>query len=65
MKKIICLIMVAIMSIGILVGCGSNARQIEENNRIIEQNKKKMDIINKVQDQSGRVQDAIDAYKNN
>ncbi len=63
MKKFLSLILVAIMSIGMLAGC-SNARQIEENNRIIEQNKKKMDIINKVQDQSDRVQDAIDAYKN-
>lgn len=65
MKKIICLIMVAIMSMGMLVGCGSKARQIEENKKIIEQSKKNIDIINKVQDQSDRVKDAIDAYKNN
>ena len=65
MKKIVCLIMVAIMSIGMLVGCGSNARQIEENKKIIEQSKKNIDIINKYQAQSDKVKDAIDAYNNN
>lgn len=64
MEKIIALIVVAIMSIGMLVGCGSNARQIEENNRLIDRYQKNIDAINKVQEQSEKVQDLIDAYKN-
>lgn len=64
MKKALSLILVAIMGMGMLVGC-SNARQIEENKRIIEQSKKNIDIINKYQAQSDKVKDAIDAYKNN
>ncbi len=63
MKKAVCLILIAIMGIGMLAGC-SNARQIEENKRIIEQSKKELDLINKYQEQSDRVKDAIDAYKN-
>ena len=64
MKKIITLIVVATMSIGMIVGCSSNARQIEENNRLIDQYQKNIDAINKVQEQSKKVQDLIDAYQN-
>ena len=64
MKKIITLIVVATMSIGMIVGCSSNAHQIEENNRLIDQYQKNIDAINKVQEQSNKVQDLIDAYQN-
>ena len=64
MKKIICLIIIATIGVSILAGCNSNARQIEENNRLIDQYQKNIDAINKVQEQSKRVQDLIDAYQN-
>ena len=52
MKKIICLIIIATIGVSILAGCNSNARQIEENNRLIDQYQKNIDAINKVQEQS-------------
>lgn len=64
MKKIICLIIIATIGVSILAGCNSNARQIEENNRLIDQYQKNIDDINKVQEQSKKVQDLIDAYQN-
>ena len=64
MKKIICLIIIATIGVSILAGCNSNARQIEENNRLIDQYQKNIDAINKVQEQSKKVQDLIDAYQN-